>query len=118
MNGLIINYGIVAVFSAAFLVLPPHVSARVIAVKPPSRLWIRWFGGFGLLWSLLGFAALGEWGLLELSPMAMRLLFAAKCCILGIMMGLFIAILTRRFEQAEVSRNPKGSDQHSTERNA
>jgi hypothetical protein len=118
VKGFIIIYGIVAVISAAFVVLPPHRYAPLWGASQPSRLWIRLFGGFGLLWLLLALATNQDLKLVDLSAKTMTWLHTAKSCIAGIMIGLLIAILTRRFEQGGLTRNFKGLSEHPKERNA
>jgi hypothetical protein len=74
---------------------PPNITAGILGFKEKSPLWGKLIGFLGLVWLLMGLIPpeiISSAGLRQFLP-SLRMFLG------GIVVGLFVAVLTKRFER-------------------
>ena len=109
------KYIAIFVIAIAFVFLPSNLSGGFIGVRTQARLSVRLMGVFGLIWLVLAIALDRRLQTVELLPTTRQLLMAARHYLGGIIIGLFIAIYTRKVDEA--STGPTGRGRKEEKRN-
>lgn len=92
---------VVTVLGIGFSLLlfaPPCTTAWLLGTKRESRLWARLAGGVGYVWILFGLLANELVGPLQVTAAGQGVFLMLKHLSGGIVIGLLIAISTKRFE--------------------
>src|SRR5690242_13684438 len=92
---------ITVLLAAVFSVLtfaPTKTSSELLGIRPESKLWIRLAGILGLVSIALGLT-IDYSRALELSVRTEKTLFMLKHYCGGAIVGLFVAMLTKRYEK-------------------
>ena len=87
------------VFFSAHAFLPPTASARLFKLRRESKLWVRLIGIFGLGWIALTLLTDPQLRLSELSSPPNIDLVKAKSYLIGMAIGLGVALLTERYDR-------------------
>ena len=98
---MIIHKLIVVILTAGFSVLafaPTKISARFLRLSTESKLWVKLAGFLGLLG--IGLSLAYDYSsAFEISLNGRKLLLLLKHYCSGIIVGLFVAIMTKRYEK-------------------
>ena len=94
-----ISYIAILVIAIAFVFLPSNLSGSFIGARTQTKLSVRLMGVFALIWLVLAIASDRRLQTVELLPTTRQVLMAARHYLGGMIIGVYIAICCRKFDE-------------------